>query len=94
MKTRKRLSHNALMAELFPMLRFAAKVREGHLVQAVRVTRVWCLGSYRSLPGFTLLTRLANPEQAPDIKKRLESLIERDYLERDAADSSMYTYLA
>ena len=32
--------------------------------------------------------------QAPDIKKRLESLIERDYLERDAADSSMYTYLA
>ena len=26
MKTRKRLSHNALLAELFPMLRFAAKV--------------------------------------------------------------------
>jgi hypothetical protein len=32
--------------------------------------------------------------QAPDLKKRIESLIDRDYLERDDADPSVYNYLA
>lgn len=29
-----------------------------------------------------------------DLKKRIESLIDREYLERDAADSQIYNYLA
>lgn len=32
--------------------------------------------------------------QAKDIKKRIEHLIQRDYLERDDADSNIYNYLA
>ncbi|AES96665.1 cullin protein neddylation domain protein [Medicago truncatula] len=34
---------------------------------------------------------LPNPT---DIKKRIESLIERDYLERDSIDNNLYRYLA
>lgn len=29
-----------------------------------------------------------------DIKKRIESLIDRDYLERDSIDTNLYRYLA
>ena len=29
-----------------------------------------------------------------DLKKRIESLIDREYLERDAKDASVYKYLA
>jgi len=29
-----------------------------------------------------------------DIKKRIEALIEQEYLERDAADRGVYNYLA
>ena len=32
--------------------------------------------------------------QAADIKKRVESLIERDYLERDDGDANVLRYLA
>jgi cullin 4 len=56
MKTRKTLSHQQLLGELFAQLRFKAN--------------------------------------AADCKKRIESLIERDYLERDEADSNAYRYLA
>jgi cullin-4 len=31
---------------------------------------------------------------AADLKRRIESLIERDFLERDAADPQVYKYLA
>jgi hypothetical protein len=31
---------------------------------------------------------------AADIKKRIENLIEREFLERDATDRKMYRYLA
>eukprot|EP01135_Chromosphaera_perkinsii_P004612 Nk52_evm5s292 gene=Nk52_evmTU5s292 len=56
MKTRKTLSHNNLIAELFTLLKF--------------------------------------PVKASDLKKRIESLIDRDYLERDAENSTVYRYLA
>jgi cullin 4 len=32
--------------------------------------------------------------QPADLKKRIESLIDREYMERDAADSSLYKYMA
>ncbi|KAF9404479.1 Cullin-4, partial [Podila epigama] len=54
MKTRKQLSHTALISELFEQLKFAIK--------------------------------------PSDLKKRIESLIDRDYLERDKSDSTVYKY--
>eukprot|EP01125_Pyxidicula_operculata_P003515 TRINITY_DN1448_c0_g1_i1.p1 TRINITY_DN1448_c0_g1~~TRINITY_DN1448_c0_g1_i1.p1 ORF type:complete len:802 (+),score=176.26 TRINITY_DN1448_c0_g1_i1:100-2505(+) len=56
MKTRKTLTHNQLMSELYNQLKFPAK--------------------------------------PADLKKRIESLIERDYLERCTEDSNSYNYLA
>jgi cullin-4 len=41
-----------------------------------------------------LLTQLRFPARPPDLKKRIESLIEREYLARDKDDSSLYIYLA
>ncbi|KAJ3080356.1 Cullin-4, partial [Rhizoclosmatium hyalinum] len=56
MKTRKKLTHTLLIAELFEQLKF--------------------------------------PIKAQDLKKRIESLIDREYLEREKNDSSTYVYLA
>ena len=41
-----------------------------------------------------LYTQLKFPLKPPDIKKRIESLIDREYLERDPNSSSVYKYLA
>ncbi|KAI8610586.1 Cullin family-domain-containing protein [Chytriomyces sp. MP71] len=56
MKTRKKLSHTLLIAELFEQLKF--------------------------------------PIKAPDLKKRIESLIDREYLERESGETAAYVYLA
>ena len=56
MKTRKTLSHQLLIGELYAQLKFSIK--------------------------------------ASDLKKRIESLIDREYLERDANNQQMYNYLA
>ncbi|CAJ0949958.1 unnamed protein product, partial [Mesorhabditis belari] len=56
MKTRKTLTHQGLLQELFSQLRF--------------------------------------PVKAVDVKTRIASLIERDYMTRDAADSNTYHYVA
>ncbi|KAG5461291.1 MAG: Cul4b protein [Olpidium bornovanus] len=56
MKTRKKMTHNALLQDLFDQLKF--------------------------------------PAQAADLKKCIESLIDREYLERDKADATKYKYLA
>ncbi|TPX68598.1 hypothetical protein SpCBS45565_g03028 [Spizellomyces sp. 'palustris'] len=41
-----------------------------------------------------LFDQLKFPIKAADLKKRIESLIDRDYLERDAKDPTVYNYLA
>lgn len=41
-----------------------------------------------------LMSQLKYPVKVVDIKKRIESLIERDYLERTADDNNVYSYLA
>merc|ERR1711879_1071284 len=41
-----------------------------------------------------LYNQLRFPVEPVDIKKRIESLIEREYLERDAEKSQIYHYLA
>lgn len=33
-------------------------------------------------------------QKSSDLKKRIESLIDRDYLERDKTDSTLYKYVA
>jgi hypothetical protein len=106
MKTRKTLGHNALLTELFAQLRFPAKVRVQHAHRAGegawgvlrgydgaanRLTHSPASLPDRRSPRFPLSRTLL---QAADVKKRIESLIERDYLERDAADANTYHYLA
>jgi len=56
MKTRKSLTHQNLVLELYQLLKF--------------------------------------PLKPIDIKKRIESLIDREYLERDSSNSQLYIYLA
>jgi len=56
MKTRKSLSHQLLISELFQHLKFPAKTS--------------------------------------DLKKRIDSLIEREFIERDPQDHNMYLYMA
>lgn len=41
-----------------------------------------------------LFQQLKFPLKPPDLKKRIESLIDREYLERDEGSSSLYRYLA
>jgi cullin 4 len=41
-----------------------------------------------------LVGQLRFPVEATDLKKRIESLIDREYLERDDADPQVYNYLA
>jgi len=41
-----------------------------------------------------VLEQVKVPASASDVKKRIESLIEREYLERDAKDRNRYKYLA
>lgn len=41
-----------------------------------------------------VMAQLRFPAGNADIKKRIESLIERDYLERDPDDNAFYKYLA
>jgi cullin 4 len=48
---------------------------------------------HRDLVG-EVLNQLKFPAAGVDIKKRIESLIEREYLERTEGDRSRYNYLA
>ena len=49
--------------------------------------------SHNTLMG-ELMTQLKFPARTADLKKRIESLIEREFLMRDKDDSSLYVYLA
>ena len=55
-----------------------------------------CLVVYLDCVGFVLFTRfyaflLVQPS---DLKKRIESLIDRDYIRRSKDNSSIYDYIA
>jgi cullin-4 len=41
-----------------------------------------------------LMSQLKFPTKASDLKKRIESLIEREFIERDGEDAQKYNYLA
>ncbi|KAI9090838.1 cullin [Phlyctochytrium arcticum] len=59
----------------------------------VRIMKTRKSLSHSGLIG-ELFEQLKFPVQASDLKKRIESLMDRDYLERDAEDANMYNYLA
>jgi len=87
MKTRKKLAHNLLISEIYSQLKFSLSVRSSLLL----------LLSFPSLPErLTHLSFFRNnlPIKPADLKKRIESLIDREYLERDKHNSSEYNYLA
>jgi cullin-4 len=78
MKSRKALKHSLLIAELFGQLR-------------VRPIVFVCFGV---VPTCCWWFFLQFPVKPIDLKKRIDSLIDREYLQRDAVDSQVYTYLA
>lgn len=59
----------------------------------VRIMKARKALSHQLLLG-ELFAQLRFPAKAADFKKRIESLIERDYLERDPGDAGAYKYVA
>jgi len=78
MKMRKTLSHNLLITELFNQLTFPVKVRQ-------------LKSTYNCLFNILYITFYFQPA---DLKKRIESLIDRDYMERDKDNQNQYNYVA
>ena len=66
-----------------------------HLIDAaiVRIMKARKTLEHRELVG-EVMTQLKFPANGVDIKKRIESLIEREYLERVEGQASRYNYLA
>jgi len=59
----------------------------------VRIMKARKTLSHRELIG-ELFKQLRFPVTPADLKKRVESLLDREYLERDEADRDTYKYLA
>jgi cullin-4 len=59
----------------------------------VRIMKARKTIDHRDLMG-EVMTQLKFPSSSADIKKRIESLIEREYMERVEGDRSRYNYLA
>jgi cullin-4 len=66
-----------------------------YLIDAVlvRIMKARKTISHQSLLS-QVMEQVKVPAQAADIKKRIESLIEREYMERDSKDRNRYNYLA
>jgi cullin-4 len=59
----------------------------------VRIMKARKIIDHRGLIG-EVMAQLKFPATSADIKKRIESLIEREYMERVEGDRSRYKYLA
>ena len=59
----------------------------------VRIMKIRKRISHVNLMG-ELLSQLKFPAKPKDLKNRIESLIERDYLARDEDDQTFFNYLA
>ncbi|PIO29444.1 hypothetical protein AB205_0191830, partial [Aquarana catesbeiana] len=55
---------------------------------------VFSNGAHRERGRLGLYNRTLRLDKPGDLKKRIESLIDRDYMERDKQDSKHYHYLA
>ena len=65
---------------------------------AIDAAIVRIMKARKTLPHSHLISevfgQLPFPTTGPDVKKRLESLIEREYVERDENSANTYNYLA
>ena len=65
---------------------------------AVDAAIVRIMKSRKSMKHNTLISELFEqlkfPAKPADLKKRIESLIDREYIERDESDSTSYLYVA
>ena len=59
----------------------------------VRIMKTRRTTTHASLVAETF-AQISFPAKPADVKKRIESLIEREYLERDRNDPQTYNYLA
>ena len=82
MKMRRTLPHNLLVSECISQLRFYVRVS---------LLRLYCPNQYFHL---SLPPSLCACLQPSDLKKRIESLIDRDYIRRSKDNSSIYDYIA
>jgi cullin-4 len=88
MKTRKTLSHTLLITELFQQVTHGVIVM---IAWILFLTQQFDLTHYLvTFPPF----QLKFPIKPADMKKRIESLIDREYLERDRSNPQIYNYLA
>jgi cullin 4 len=87
MKVRKKLSHTLLMSELLGQVRGSAPHAS---IAPLAAHYVGGLGA--GLVVFCITRQLKFPAKPLDLKKRIESLIEREYLERDSTNSQVYNY--
>ena len=94
MKTRKVMGHTALLSELFEQLKFPVKVSELAFSSKTHCKTSVVRGLSISTSSDHDRSRNNSDFQAGDLKKRIECLIERDYLERDRETSSKYHYVA
>jgi hypothetical protein len=62
-------------------------------MRIVRIMKARKTMSHVDLSG-EVMNQLKFPAKGVDVKKRIESLIEREYMERVEGDSSRYNYLA
>lgn len=99
-------SNNALRIRITNVLTKETKQERDTTVAAISRDRLYLidaaivriLKSRKSLLHQELIPQLMEhlkfPAKVPDIKKRIESLIEREYVERDSSDRNRYNYLA
>lgn len=90
-------SHASFQVDISGQTRQKVEEDRKHIIEAaiVRIMKARRVLDYNSI--VTEVTRQMSGRFVPvatDIKKRIESLIEREFIERDGADRKMYRYLA
>lgn len=87
MKTRKTLTHTMLVSEV--IFSFDNLLLLFLLFYCI-IFIIFCV----IFIVFQVYSQMKFPIRPPDLKKRIESLIEREYLERDTTNPNQYNYLA
>ncbi|KAK4491577.1 hypothetical protein RD792_002329 [Penstemon davidsonii] len=98
MKTRKMLSHTLLITELFQQVMESSSPSPSPSPSSsyarVCVCVCVCIDQVKTEYALIFMSQLKFPIKPADLKKRIESLIDREYLERDKNNPQIYNYLA